>query len=130
MTGHVMFMADLLPDALKDSGASSILAPDNSGFRQTAIIIGAILLVALAVMLWAIFIRKPQPSSISGRGLERGMLLTNAEMKGQRSSRSFFGFGKRRKHRHRRSRSRNPTLAETGGLPPVRENEPSQDSTP
>jgi hypothetical protein len=34
-------------------------------------------------------------------------------------------FRKRRRHRrHHRERPRNPTLAETGGLPPVRTNPP------
>jgi hypothetical protein len=37
---------------------------------------------------------------------------------------------KRRKHHHHEQRQLNPTLAETGGLPPVRENEKSSGQTP
>lgn len=92
-----------------------------SGFRQTMIIIGAILLVAVAVLLWAVYIRKPRLAKHHGRDSERGMLLTDDEMKSRQQSRPH------RKHRRRRSRSRNPTLAETGGLPPIRNDEPGED---
>ena len=40
------------------------------------------------------------------------------------------GKRKRRHHHSREKRQLNPTLAETGGLPPVRENEKSSDQTP
>jgi len=128
MTGHIMLSAAITLKDLKSPGFFELWSSDASGFRQLAIIFGAIFLVALAILIWAVFIRKPRPSSVSGRGLERGTLLTNEEMKGHRNRRTFFG--KRRKHRRRRAPSRNPTLAETGGLPPIREDAPSEDSAP
>jgi len=105
---------------LKGPSILDNLNSEASGLRQTMIILGAISLVALGVLLWAIYIRKPRLAKHHGRDSERGMLLTNDEVKSRHSSRSFLGFGKRRKHRKRRARSRNPTLAETGGLPPIR----------
>jgi len=43
----------------------------------------------------------------------------------------FRKSGKRRRiHRHRRHCSLNPTLAESGGLPPVREEEKKSGQTP
>jgi uncharacterized iron-regulated membrane protein len=40
------------------------------------------------------------------------------------------GKRKRRKHRHHEERQLNPTLAETGGLPPVREEKRPDEPTP
>jgi hypothetical protein len=62
---------------------------------------GAILLVAFASFLWYVLFHQKRPSH--------------------------------RKHHHRQRRERrklNPTLAETGGLPPVREEKPIEEATP
>jgi len=60
------------------------------GWYQIFVVIGAILAVAFLVFLWAVVFHK--------RGLKQ-----------------------RRRRRHRRGKlSVNPTLAESGGLPPVR----------
>jgi hypothetical protein len=94
---------------------------NDSSLRQTMIILGAILLVVLGVVVWAVFIRKPRRELHHGRGMERGTLLTTDE---QRSHRS----GKIR--RRRRSRPRAQTLAETGGLPPIRDDASNEDTAP
>ena len=130
MTSHVMLMAELTPKDAKGSGIFELWISESSAFRETVIIIGAILLVALTILLWVIFIRKRRLTKHHGRESERGMLLTDDEIKDRHHSRSFLGFGKRRKHRRRRIHSRNPTLAETGGLPPIRKEEPGRDSAP
>ena len=81
------------------------------------IMVGVLLLVTLVVFIWAAFLRRPprrphyafrEPTG-SGK-LSR--LLDNWKQG------NLFG----RKHRHRRhqDKKRNPTLAEAGGLPPVR----------
>ena len=100
----------------------------SAGKRELIIISGAVLLVVLALLFWAIFIRPPRRQRSpyhGGRKSERGLLLTDSEKKSHRTRHRWFGFGKRRKHRRRRERPRNPTLAETGGLPPIRTDEPT-----
>ncbi len=70
----------------------------------TSAVVISVIFVIVLMLVWAVFIRKPQ-----GTG-ERGT-LTDA------SPKSSDGSGRRR--RRKQSRHRNPTLAETGGLPPL-----------
>ena len=94
------------------------------GTREGLMVFGALFLVISLMFAWAFFIRKPArkrkrnyhyPSTSSGRG---------AENQGDAEHPS----GKRKwKRRRRDHRPRNPTLAETGGLPPIR---PDGDADP
>lgn len=87
---------------------------------QYVVYIGAIVLVTVVVTLWM----------ASGRVALRQSDGRPGEQRRRRWSRRWFGSsddkneagGKRRRRRHRR---RNPTLAETGGLPPIRTETPS-----
>jgi hypothetical protein len=79
-------------------------------------------------LIWAIFIRKREDATarryrehFSGSGDSPSTTTEGAS--NQRSSR-------RRKKRRREHRQRNPTLAETGGLPPIRDHMPSQEDPP
>ena len=98
--------------------------PDRSLFRfdDTLIIVCAALGVALILFLWAYFIRKGR--SRRNRTLSRG----GARPTDREQSSGFFT-GRRRRRRRRRDhpddRPRNPTLGETGGLPPHRPDEPA-----
>lgn len=76
-------------------------------FMEYLLLISAILLVAVAFVIWAVVVRKP-------KGERR--------YKYHRVSRGEPPPEPRRSKRKRRSEPpRNPTLAETRGLPPVRE---------
>jgi hypothetical protein len=76
--------------------------------------IGAIVLVIIA---WALFFRR-RPDEVSGWGPARSHYHEPSADLGSKSS---HGSRRRRRRRRRREhRPRNPTLAETGGLPPVR----------
>ena len=91
----------LLPD-LKTSGS-------HGGLSLLFVAVG---IVTLLILIWAIFIRKrPDESSKRYTYPSRG-----AAANAQRERHSVRN-GRRRR---RRRRSRNPTLAETGGLPPLR----------
>jgi len=84
---------------------------------ETVSLFGALFLVSAVVIVGTVFLRKrrhahhshhhqsPQPARRSSRELE-----------------AKFSFASRRERRRRRRehRPRNPTLAETGGLPPLR----------
>jgi hypothetical protein len=75
---------------------------------------GAFGLVTLLILAWAIFIRKrPDESS-------RRYRYPSRESMDNDDVRESAAEGSKRRRRRRKRRSRNPTLAETGGLPPIR----------
>lgn len=73
------------------------------------VVIGA-LVVVFALIIWASFLRP------SDRRRERGEILDRPVPERSGSSGS-----NRRRRRREKGRPRNPTLAETGGLPPLRD---------
>lgn len=78
-------------------------------------IIAAGVILMTALLGWVIFIRGPKQ-----QGSARRIYKSRSE-EGEDSSESNGKRGKRRhKRRRREHRGRNPTLAETGGLPPSR----------
>jgi hypothetical protein len=98
--------------------------PGKNAFRldDTLVIVGAALGVALILFLWAYFIRR-------GRNRRSRTLARSAVRPTDREHSSGFFTGRRRRRRRRRGhpdeRPRNPTLGETGGLPPQRPDEPA-----
>ena len=86
----------------------SLEAGPKTPVREALIVVGVLIILALVLFLWAKFVRKSHRRHVSG------MLY-------KKESRTGSGFGpRRRRRRHRGHRPRNPTLAETGGLPPPR----------
>jgi hypothetical protein len=81
-----------------------------SGLTPVMLVVGAVLVLAL---IWAIFLRR------SERDPRSRVLSEDAPSSGRR----------RRRHRRREHRRSNPTLAETGGLPPAK-TEPEQGDHP
>jgi len=77
--------------------------------------IGALVLLLLG---WAVFIRKRRRQA---QGLWQGHHQRNKRVSGEGSN-GGIGSGERRRRRRKRRarRSSNPTLAESGGLPPIR----------
>jgi cell division septation protein DedD len=81
-----------------------------STFMEYLLLIGAIVLVAVLVVFWAVAIRKPR---------------SERRYKYHRVPRGEAPPETKRSKRKRRSEPpRNPTLAETRGLPPIRESGP------
>jgi len=103
----------------------------GSGSKELIIVIGAAVFVSGLTLIWALFIRKKprhhhhhhhshsHPSSSS--------TSANSTAKPE-SSQPDTDEGSRRRRRRRRRKEppRNPTLAETGGLPPIRSEEPPE----
>src|ERR1051326_7316245 len=97
--------------------------------NQIGVLLGAIAFVIIATLVWAIFFRK-RPDDTSRRYSYRRMrdLEADSSAASVASSDSCVPVDgnsspvkkKRRRKRRRPHRPRNPTLAETGGLPPVR----------
>jgi type VI protein secretion system component VasK len=101
------------------------------GERDVFVVIGALVLVVVLLLVWALAIRKPrrrhrrhhhhrQESRQWGMNPDAG-LQDEAEAEGKPAE-------TRRRRRRREHRQRNPTLAQTGGLPPIREEKPPGDS--
>jgi hypothetical protein len=88
--------------------------------RDPIIILGALAFVTLLVVIWVVVFRKRKPDSNSHR---HSYDYPRAD-EGDADAKSH----KRRKWRRQRRPHRplNPTLAQTGGLPPIRPNEPPQ----
>ena len=112
------------PVFLGDADTDAILAAWRSDptVLERILIFGAIGLVTLLLVLWAVFIRK------RGRR-RRSHHHSHHHSAGAVEGSQPPGEGqppateeKRGRHRRsrRRHRRRNPTLAETGGLPPIR----------
>lgn len=74
------------------------------GTREVLFVLLAIALVAAILFLWAAYIRKPKRRESSD-----DEVVATASLKTARH---------RRRRRSRKFKRRNPTLAETGGLPP------------
>ncbi len=96
------------------SGGSPFLSTD------TMMVLGAIMVVAGALFSWAFFIRK--------RSTDRhGALVSSGNSSRGRASASSSGkdgkVRRRRRREHPDNLPRNPTLGETGGLPPMRPDE-------
>jgi hypothetical protein len=84
------------------------IAPSRNEFGLLFIAIGVI---ATVVLIWAVFIRK--------RESDRPSRYSYPQLSPSKNGVSGEG-GSGRQRRRKRKRRRNPTLAETGGLPPVR----------
>jgi hypothetical protein len=87
------------------------------------IILAIVLGLAAILFFWAFFIRQRPKNA-------RGSLVVQ---RAEKQSGEAYGSSGRRKHRKRRPNhpanwGRNPTLSETGGLPPPRPEEPENPS--
>lgn len=97
--------------------------------RDALLIFGALTVLTLVLLIWAAFLRRRRRhhSSHHRHHHSREPIMPSTEAS---ESEPIDSRPRRRKWRRRRRdhRPRNPTLAETGGLPPVRTEEPP-DST-
>jgi type VI protein secretion system component VasK len=92
------------------------------------VVVGALALIVVLVLIWAVAIRKPRRRhhhhrhhhhhAPEQRGVNPDADLTEQDGQDEKSAETRR---RRRRHEHR---PRNPTLAETGGLPPIRSEKP------
>ena len=107
-------------------------SPLTGGWIDFFIVMGAILLVALAVLFWAIAFHKPGAKRKHHRK-HRHRKHGNIRGDFQKTTAGIKEIIQQRQqsHRHRHEHHPlNPTLAQTGGLPPIREEPKSPPSTP
>ena len=113
------------------SAASDLPLPDlstsTSATKEHLVLIVAITLVTAGALAWAfLFRRKRRRSARREERRRRRRSFIGDTAKGVAELKQYIEERKERKHGHRRRhhRPRNPTLAETGGLPPIRSDSP------
>jgi hypothetical protein len=106
------------PPDLKEVANAAKWKPFMS--RETALMLGVIGAISLAFFIWAFFIRKRRSTDPHRRVIEPG--ATAEDGAPARENRGRHGGHRHRRHHRRSSQKlhRNPTLQETGGLPPLR----------
>jgi len=112
------FLFAQMPIDSKDLLPKSPFHPDKTILgEQGMLILVTAGVICAALLVWAMFLRK-RPKELRG-----SRVIAEPDRKSQR-----IGSSGRRRHRKRRPThpdnfGRNPTLAETGGLPPPRSDE-------
>jgi hypothetical protein len=101
----------------------------GSARNDYLIVFGVAILVTLLIVLWAVFLRKPSRKHHARHPTQHHSppiaASTHAVSSGPASA--ALALPKRRRgRRHRDRRPRNPTLAQTGGLPPIRTGGPPE----
>jgi len=113
--------------------------------REIILFLAAVGILTLSLLFWVVFIRKPSRRHHSHRHHRRHRHEERPERSGMSAKddadeedpaddaddieEDADGGGSRRRRRRREHRPRNPTLAETGGLPPIRDQPPQDGSS-
>ena len=97
----------------------------SAATKERLILLTAIALITVPVLVWAVFFRKTRRRE-HGHHHSHHHSYDSAEPAAEDAEGDSKALHRRRKWRRprRQHRLRNPTLAETGGLPPVRTGEP------
>ena len=97
------------------------------GMKEALVISGSLVLVIFLILIWAIFVRKPsRRHHHRHRRYPRSRTPAPAQGQATGATDAAAAPSKRRgwRRRRREHRPRNPTLSETGGLPPFRSEGP------
>ena len=101
----------------------------SGGPRDLLTVLGAMVGVTLLIFLWAAFFRRRRRHHARHHGHHHESHPTATNPLPRTTEAAAPEEHLRRKRRRRRAhRPRNPTLAETGGLPPVRSERPPEPS--
>lgn len=124
----MQILASLLDFLRSNAETSSAGTSFWLGVRGVLVVLGAIVLMTLVLFLWARYLRRPSrkrsehytyPEPTPARPTPEAASDEDEDSAQQVRHRQRY---RKRKHEHR---GRNPTLAEIGGLPPVRDVEPT-----
>jgi hypothetical protein len=120
-----------IPLSLAALNLSLVLRPWrllSSTAREGLLVFGAMASTTLLAMAWAMFLRRRHRHRRHKHHHEHWHDAQETEAGDQIDPEAPVRSGKRRRRRHsgRHHRPRNPTLAETGGLPPVRPEDPAE----
>lgn len=99
--------------------------------RELAILFGAIALLTSVLVIWAVYLRKKRRSRHRHHRHHHDHSQSGPATENPASTDPAAADKPRRRRRRRRDhRPMNPTLAQTGGLPPVRQEQPPTPSAP
>ena len=103
--------------------------PNSGGLFSPAmgdmlIVLGVIILVTLAALFWALMFHQRKSSHRRRRQHHHHHHKSGPADEPSKAVSGFKQLLDRHRRHRRERRALNPTLAETGGLPPVREEEP------
>ncbi len=119
-----------LPILLADEEVDTVLSSwslTNPSTREAIIIFGAIGLVTILVLIWAIYFRKRRRRHSHHHSHHHSSEPTQSpEAPVVEAPATPSPHHHRRRHRRRGRRTLNPTLAQTGGLPPLRTESPPE----
>jgi len=104
---------DLFPPSTRSSASTAPL------FFQVMILLGTVGVLTVILVCWAVYFRKRKKES--SRSVAPLVLVEEEESPTGNLRRKF-------KKRRREHKPRNPTLAETGGLPPAKTDKTDQSS--
>jgi hypothetical protein len=110
--------ADALPEHLANREPSKLF---GLSLRDIALLVGVAGIIALALFLWAYLTRRERR-----RHLVRSAGIGHHAERAHVASRDERVRMRKRRREHPDNLRRNPTLGETGGLPPLRPDEPAQ----
>jgi MYXO-CTERM domain-containing protein len=121
----------IVPVFLADEETAAVLASwriSDPATRERVMIFGAIGFVALLALVWAAFLRKKRRRRHSRHHSHRqsSSPAEKVEVLKDQDAPPVTEPRQRSRRSRRRHRPRNPTLAETGGLPPVRPESPPE----
>ena len=122
MINLTAFLADVEVDEVVEQRAKEVGLPHFAS--ETMLLVGILVALTLALFLLAYLLRRKRR-----QGLSRSPPPPSFSQSAARKNAAASQHGRRRRKWHRRRREhrpRNPTLAETGGLPPIR----SEDKPP
>lgn len=117
MLSFIALLADALPNAAETLPRGGGLFQKDSGTKEVMLIVGIALALALLLFLIVYLTREK-------RARQKGMVRSSRVL--YRDSRGSSRKVRRKRRSHPDNLPRNPTLGETGGLPPLRPEEPSE----
>jgi len=110
----LLFLAQVRPDVTDPATLRDTLKPSGGSLNtEVIIILGCALALSIGLFIWAFFIRKRPKSA-------RGSLVVERRRKGASGEEDTKRRKRKRRPEHPDNWGRNPTLGETGGLPPER----------
>jgi type VI protein secretion system component VasK len=123
MSAFPILLADETTDAALRSWRMS-----DPGTRERLLIFGALGLVTLLILAWAVFLRKGRRRrhELHHSHQHSSKPAEVAQARAEEDVPPPSGKRRRRRRSGHSHRPRNPTLAETGGLPPIRLESPPE----
>jgi hypothetical protein len=131
LTHLILFAAQTTADLQQQLPAQKASKLFGLSMRDLLLLLGLLGIIALGLYLFVYLTRRKHRRHLSRSGQDMWRSERRAQREKQKESESGRTRVRIRKKRreHPDFRPRNPTLGETGGLPPVRPDEPAQPAT-